>query len=452
MLATAQNRSPGTERATIAATAIIALAALCLLPSLASSQPGPDVPDGGSDVEQPRITNVFFDTNIRQALSDIAAQAGVSIVPDLTVQGIVSLELNEVPLERALRLVLLAGGFVFLEVEPAVYLITSPVADSPNYALIAKSELVNINYLSKEELESLLPLTYQSYVRVNSLGTRAVITAPADILPQVVAHIRRLDVPPVQVMLEALVVERLVSNEEMADLRLQSARLGISNSGGMITYVEEAERILLELLWLASRRQAEIKASPRVIAQVGQEASVRVVVEQFFQILTGRAGFEYATLQAIEAAIGLTITPRVALPERMITCQIEPEVSDVIGSTVDQLPIITRREATTTVRVADGQVIAIGGLLEEVETEIRRRIPLIGDLPIIGGLFRSKDTISLTREVTIFLVPHILDDNGRYDGALLMDRVATPDLEDTAVEQVDVQPRPRGRVSDHRLP
>jgi len=75
------------------------------------------------------------------------------------------------------------------------------------------------------------------------------------------------------------------------------------------------------------------------------------------------------------------------------------------------------------VRVADGQVIAIGGLLQELETRTKNKIPLLGDLPLVGPIFRSTTTDISEREITIFVVPHILDETGAFKGPLLFERI-----------------------------
>jgi pilus assembly protein CpaC len=172
-----------------------------------------------------------------------------------------------------------------------------------------------------------------------------------------------------------------------------------------------------------TKNQAQIKANPRVVAQAGREAKVGVAVEQWFELLSGQIGYQYSTLQSVTAAVTLTITPRVALADKQITCTIAPSVGDVTGTGANNLPIITTRSATTTVRVADGQIIAVGGLSQEVTREIRRRIPLLSDLPLVGALFRSHDLEKDRQELTIFVVPHILDAEGRFQGPLLLDRL-----------------------------
>lgn len=374
------------------------------------------------------VTNIFFDTDLRQALADVADQAGVSIIPEETVTGIVSLELEEAPVEEALDLLLLAGGYVWQKIRPGVYLVVSPDPASPNFHRVAETEILKLDYINSEALQALLPEAYAQFVKFDTLGVRAVVTAPGELRETIVEQIRSLDQPPQQVMIEALVFETTRGTLRDFEISVQDDKtgLGLATGTGVITYTDQAYALLAQLLYLSQKDCANVKANPHVVTQEGREASASVSVEQWFQVRTGRAGYEYSTLQPVEARIGLTITPHVSA-KGDVTCKIRPEVDDVIGVGPDQLPIITKRTVESTIRIRDGDVIAIGGLLEKIERQTRRKVPILGDIPLIGQLFRSKHIETLQREVVIFICPHILDESGHYQSPLMFDRVPTPE-------------------------
>jgi len=407
------------------------------------------------------VSNVFFDTDIRQALFDVAAQAGVTIIPDESVGGNISVDLKEVPLDSALELMLAPGGFVYEEIKDGVYLVTAPDPKSPSFARIAQTQIVGLSFISSDELRLLLPEIYTPFVRFDELGNRVVVTAPRALLKSAVDAIRSLDTPPLQIMIEALVVETGQQELEESKLSLQGRHVGVSASTGLITYVDQVQQLLHQLMWLVSKEKAVIRANPRLVAQDGREATVKVANEQYFQILTGQVAYQYVTLEAIEAAINLTITPHASTDKSQVTCKIKPEVGDVTGTGPNNLPTITRRSAETTVRIGDGQVIAIGGLLQHVSRTAQRKIPFLGDLPLVGSLFRSKSADSETREIIIFIVPHILDETGNFAGPLLFDRltegqpvqpaeVVTPPQEDAKSEREKRRELIRERVRARR--
>jgi type II secretory pathway component GspD/PulD (secretin) len=89
--------------------------------------------------------------------------------------------------------------------------------------------------------------------------------------------------------------------------------------------------------------------------------------------------------------------------------RIAPEVSNITELDLQSgLPVLSTRSADTTVRVTDGETIAIGGLTLNQEQQTNRKIPLLGDLPLVGGLFRSKSRNVVQTELVVFVTPRIL--------------------------------------------
>ena len=113
------------------------------LPAVAPTLPAqsPVAPGISKNAQgEPLVTNIFAETDIKQALSDIADQTGVTIVADNTVQGTVSLDLKDVPLERALAIVSQTGGFAFVKMD-GYYLVGMPDPNNPNFYLLSRTEI-----------------------------------------------------------------------------------------------------------------------------------------------------------------------------------------------------------------------------------------------------------------------------------------------------------------------
>ena len=92
-----------------------------------------------------------------------------------------------------------------------------------------------------------------------------------------------------------------------------------------------------------------------------------------------------------------------------ITTRIVPEVSNITELDLRTgLPVLSSRRADTTVRVKDGETIAIGGLTLDQEQTTKSKIPFFGDLPLVGGLFRGSKKNTVRTELVIFVTPHIL--------------------------------------------
>lgn len=418
------------------ARSLLALvAAFLLLCTPALCDDGPEASQG------PLVTNVFFETDLRQAFSDVSAQTGVIIIPTEDVHGVITMELKDMPLEDALRLMCLPGGFVYREVSEGIWLVGSPAPEAPAFRAMAEVEIVDLEHLTGRELQARLPAMYERYCKFDELG-QVVVTAPREILQETLQMIARLDRPLRQVMIEALVVETSAGRMQDFYARGKGRYVAGDTRTGVLSYTELAQDLLGEMLLLVQRREAMMKANPSVMAQEGRTAKVEVTTQQFFSIVTGPVTYPYTTLQQIDATISLEITPLVAESTREITMKLSPTVSEVTGTGASQLPIITERSVQTTLRVGDGDVIAVGGLLEEVEVSTRRKIPILGDIPLVGRLFRSSEQTQHMREVVIFIVPHIVEPDGSFRGPRI--------LEQMEMRQADAEPAGEGSPAPRR--
>jgi len=110
----------------------------------------------------------------------------------------------------------------------------------------------------------------------------------------------------------------------------------------------------------------------------------------------------------LESGINLSVLPRIS-EDGLITIEVRPEVSLFKFVEGTEYPQIRTREARTTVRVKAGQPVLIGGLIQEQEHEEVNKVPFVGDLPIIGRLFRKAGTITEKTEMSIILIPRIID-------------------------------------------
>ena len=140
------------------------------------------------------IDNVFLQSDLRQALSDVAAQAGVNIVADPSVQGVVSVTLENATVEEALRL-LLAGTDYGSARFPNYYLVYNTDPTSESFAAVARTEIVDVDFLDAEVARSLLPESVQQFVRADAASGRLVITAPPSLIGRIREDLQVIDRP-----------------------------------------------------------------------------------------------------------------------------------------------------------------------------------------------------------------------------------------------------------------
>jgi pilus assembly protein CpaC len=234
---------------------------------------------------------------------------------------------------------------------------------------------------------------------------------------------------PQQVMLEVKVAEvsKALVDKLGASLKLQRINGGwtysflgnfLSGTGGLIDAFRRAtgEFITID----AENRDGLVKilAEPNMMAISGQEGSFLAGGKIFIPVSSSNAGGQVTiTLEEKEFGVGLRFTPTV-LEGGRINLKVSPEVSELsregvgvsaVGITGQAiLPLITTRRASTTVQLLDGQSFAIGGLVKNNVTHNIRALPFLGEVPVLGALFRSTDFQTDKTELLFVVTPRLV--------------------------------------------
>ena len=373
------------------------------------------------------ITNSFFETDLRQVLTDLSMETGIPIIWDTTVEGLVTFEAIDVPFEDVLRSILLPAGFVYSS-QQGTYFVGSPRPDGPAFALLSTTEVVSLSNIDATEAVRLLSDFFEPYVKASVTDNTVCITAPQSFVERIRSDLAKIDEPPIQILIDVVVSE--ISTDALRKIGLDWSLLGTDGDetvsiGTDHTDFEGAAMIgeitslgldigsytvdlAASLEALVQSGEARIRANPRIAALNGRTAEIGLTRDQYFVIATTTS--EYAThntLQSISSGIRLEITAY-ASPSGEITVHVKPEVGDVVGKGANNLPEISRRTASTTVRVSDGETFTIGGLSIQVESTTHRKVPLLGDIPILGSIFRYEETSMRDSQIVIFITPHIL--------------------------------------------
>ena len=198
--------------------------------------------------DRPLVSNVFFQSDLRQALEDVAAQAGVNIIADPTVQGVVSVTLDEVTVDQALD-ILLAGTNYQVEITRDYFLVYSPDATSPAVTEISETRIYDLRSLSPESARDLLPEPLQRFVRFEPGSTRLAITAPREIMDRIV---RDLDVVDSETGNTVFIALQFVQAERARELLPQGfqrfVRTDPQRNTLAVTAPEEAMRAIVALV------------------------------------------------------------------------------------------------------------------------------------------------------------------------------------------------------------
>jgi len=284
--------------------------------------------------------------------------------------------------------------------------------------------------------------------------------AHLDLVRQLVAQ---LDVPRQQVRITALIYDLSVADVERLGINWYSAAkarhnasdepqsvfnidslisvpVGADLPNGVMTFMNLSRHfdITAVVQALQEARDSRLLANPNVTVLDHEKATVTIVSEIPYQELTQtQQGGQIGTTAFREAGVKLDVTPHIA-SDGTIRLEVTPEFSALTGYTpgAQAQPIIDRREAKTTVRVTNGQVLVIGGLRQRNDTGNFNGLPYLKDIKLLnmGALFRGRDTEVRESELVVFIMPEIVstsyvgtprDATAFQYGECLLDQVPT---------------------------
>jgi len=274
-------------------------------------------------------------------------------------------------------------------------------------------------------------------------GTNAlVITAPDAALQSMLGVIKQLDVRRAQVLVEAIIAE--ISSSKAAELGVQWA-LGTNNIVGATSFGASGSNLIqlkanplslgsglsvgvgqfaadqlgigALLRALASDASTNIISTPSLLTMDNQQAEI--VVGQNVPFITGQyastgsgetPSSPFQTIKRQDVGVRLQIKPQINQGDA-ISLEILQEISSLAPSTVSAADIVTnKRSIQTTVIANDGDLIILGGLIDDNLQESSEKVPLLGDLPILGAAFRYKKSTMVKRNLMVFIRPTIVRD------------------------------------------
>jgi general secretion pathway protein D len=255
------------------------------------------------------------------------------------------------------------------------------------------------------------------------------ILATAPRYRQILAALKRLDIVPLQVLIEATIAEITLSDELQHGLewffknhlgkRDGSARLNIGGAGlaaiapGFSYAVSDAAGAVRAVLnTLATDSRLNVISSPSVMVLNNQEARIQVgdevpITTQQQQSTIGGSNV-VNTIEFRNTGVLLAVTPRVNAGG-LVIMDVQQEVSDVAPGTGASLtPTIQQRKINSTVAVQSGQTVVLGGLIRENRSESRSGLPVLYRIPVLGSLFGGTSEVARRTELVVLITPRVV--------------------------------------------
>lgn len=417
---------------------------------------------------------VVNETEVTQVLEMLAIQSRRNIIASNSVAGVVSANLYDVTFNEALDAILRVNGFGYVEEGNFVYVYTMDELETIEKARRKKeSRIYELQYLSAADADEFVkPLLsddgkaafrgtveagYQPSMKDGGADTYAwtsklVINDYPENLEAIATLLSELDTPPLQVVVEATVVQTSVDedNEFGVDFTalsninigsiaggplaaandLISGSFGTTNASAMSSGVGQTETPLSGGL-KAGVIKDHVGAFLRVLDQVVDTTvlarpRVTCLNRQRAEVLIGtRVGYlssvqtDTSTTQSVEfldTGIHLVFRPFIS-PDGMIRLELQPNVSSATLRTDggQSVPDEITQQLMTNVRCRDGETIILGGLFRESTVVSRNQVPLLGDIPLLGNAFRGQDDQVAKEEVIFLLTPSIIPDERLWE-------------------------------------
>ena len=401
----------------------------------------------------------FKDTNIDDVLAILARQANVDILKSPKVQGKVTAVLRDIPLSEALNNILEVHGFGYVATDNMIRVV--PQEDIIQVRERLNSHVYRITYANVVEVEKALRgfLSEQGSISANIGTSNIIVTDVESKIRAINSFIEEIDRVTPQILVEAKIYD--ITSQDKLDIGVQwqmgtATSFGEVPAGGTLgdqagtlgNVLQESvtnphltggfsgntsntttasllrfgilnSNVNIDAALRASQEdvRAKLLANPRIMVLDNQMAEIKIVEEIPYQELTETsAGGSIGTTQFRDVGVELRVTPHLTR-DGLIRLQLNPKFSsrtgDVLLNTgnpnVPPQPIISTRETSTTALIHNGQTVVIGGLKKQEVLQQVNKIPLLGDLPLLGGLFRFEGEKTVNSELVIFITPHVIE-------------------------------------------
>ncbi len=357
-----------------------------------------------------------LNADLRDVAREAARAAGTRVAVDSDVERVVSLSVRGVTFGELMEALESAYGLAGEEVDGVLRLHEGEVASNAAYQ-DSTVQTVRLNHLSAADARNCLPEFLLRHVHVDAGQNALVVAGPRQLVAKIAEDVAKLDRPVPLIEVEGLLVE--YSDDDTLDLALDQAgrdrwnAFGFAAATGDISYQflgPLPAQFAAKLEALRSQGRVRIRARPRAVALNGQTAQLFAGRQAIFKVDYFDQNYSVMNtrLLSLDVGVKLAVTPWTG-GNGEITAAVAPKVDDIIArETGTGLPTLATRRASTVVRMRDGDTILLGGLSLGQHDRARQGIPVLSDLPLLGGLFQTHRQERSTTHTALFVTARIV--------------------------------------------
>ena len=368
--------------------------------------------------EEP-ITLSFRDTPIEEVFEMLSRQARVNVLLGKGVEGTVSVNLYEVTVDEAIRAVAASSGYA-VEHQGRTYMIVAREEVGQEVAGgHTQIRAFKVQYTDSEVVADLLTKHLSRFGKITTIPERNLLVAEdlPDFLDRLGAMLVEIDVEPRQILIEAKILEITLDSDSVYGIDwstpfrlnggsglLGAQGLALPGLAGLFAQVVTPDfEVFLNAL--SSKGRVRTLSTPKLLVLENQEAEVVIGDRTGFRVTTTINQVTTESVEFVESGVILKVRAAIDRSGRVLL-DIHPEVSNAVVT--DGIPSLTTTEVTTQMLAEDGEKIFIGGLIRNTASDTRTGVPVLSDLPLIGGLFSRSEKLTLSTETIVLITPYVV--------------------------------------------
>jgi type IV pilus assembly protein PilQ len=420
------------------------------------------------------------DANLVEVLRMLSMQSNTNILPSKDVRGTVTANLYDVTIKEALDAILQANGYAYREKGNVIYVMSAKeIADDAKNNRKVDTRVFHLYYTPAANAQTMIKpvLSSEGQVAVTTPATSGIESAGKDTggnthavedmmvvtdypenLERVAQILKDVDKRPQQILVEATILRAslnennslgidftLLGGVKFSNLLGGAATAGPAATAGALTSAGKAQtgytaggtaftqglptgglhvglvydNIAAFIAALEEVTDTTVMANPKILMLNKQKGEVKVARQDPFRgkTTTTETGLTQQEVDFLETGTLLIIRPYIG-DDGYIRMEVHPEDSTPLPSTAADLPPTKlTTESTSNIMVKDGHTVVIGGLFRETAQSSRSQVPVLGNIPYLGNLFKKQQDTTQREEVIILLTPHIVKDDDAYSKA-----------------------------------
>ncbi len=377
-------------------------------------------PVAGSPGGPRKLIYNFQDLDIRQALSALAREQEINVIIAPEVTGKITVHLNHITAEEAIRAVAMGGGFACQKLEELYYVYKPKVALDPQAERL-QIRVFRLKFAAIDKVQEILAaIPGIRTVRLHESSKTIIVEDTPENIAKIETLLRSWDVAPHQVLIEARIMQVTLTDDMSLGVEWQKVFSnltigttgfiagGAGLTGKLLTAAGSSDQFAAAIQALQTKTQVNTLSTPKILALHGKPSRVQVGGRQGYKTNTFTPTGTTENISFLDTGTILDITPYID-DDGNVLLEVKPQINSVTFDTAGN-PNQKTTTVSTSMLAKNGQTIFIGGLIEDTKTGTRNIVPCLGAIPGLGLLFgqlregigKSELIVLITTQIVYF--------------------------------------------------